>query len=105
MFCEIFCNLLYFCIDGASRPSLALYIIVKHGQTSLTGLLQVSDRLHRDLQVRAGAPLLPCGDLSPEEDIPVSDSRHHLPAAGPRVQLRSLLQEPLLQLSRSGLQL
>ena len=89
----------------ASRPSLALYNIVKHGQTSLTVLHQVADRLHRDLQVRAGAPLLPCGDLSPEEDIPVSDSRHHLPAAGPRVQLRSLLQEPLLQLSRSGLQL
>ena len=87
----------------ASRPSLALYNIVKHGQTSLTVLHQVADRLHRDLQVRAGAPLLPCGDIGPEEDIPVSDSCHHLPAAGPRVQLWSLLQEPLLQLSRSGL--
>ena len=54
-------------------------------QTLLTSLHQVADHLYRDLQVRAGAPLLPGGDLGPEEDVPVSDPRHHLPAASSRI--------------------
>ena len=71
-------------------------------QTLLTSLHQVADHLYRDLQVCAGAPLLPGGDLGPEEDIPESDPCDHIPFAGPCIKLRSLLQEPLLQLSRLG---
>ena len=71
-------------------------------QTLLTSLHQVADHLYRDLQVCAGAPLLPGGDLGPEEDIPESDPCDHIPSAGPCIKLRSLLQEPLLQLSRLG---
>ena len=90
------------CSNKLSPHNIGTLVCEAHGQTSLTGLHQVPHCLHRDLQICAGAPLLSGGDLGPEEDIWVSDPCDHLPVASPGHQLRSLPQEPLLQLSRSG---